>query len=197
MGPSISGLGIKGIGVPIPYLETGVGSNPSIDRRQTNSVGGQSSSGMVSRTSSEEPNLPIGSPTLGQPASEVESTQFSTDRQMWEEWVHSGDDMAIMVLPLATDDGDHGLPHQDPECDIDIEGEFHADQLPSSDEVSNWVLARITEVSKFMGISFARHEVEALKLFSLIETSWRRGGTDGQVVKVAGQKDKGFGSFKD
>ncbi|KAI8007707.1 hypothetical protein LOK49_LG07G00759 [Camellia lanceoleosa] len=51
--------------------------------------------------------------------------------------------------------------------------DFHEDVIPSSAEVSRWVLSRINEVSHFLGLSFEGHEHEAFALFSAIEGTWR------------------------
>ena len=50
------------------------------------------------------------------------------------------------------------------------------------EEVSEKVLGQISEVSKMLGVTFEGHEIEAMRLFSAIEDSWRsklpaRGGS--------------------
>ena len=43
----------------------------------------------------------------------------------------------------------------------------------SIEEVSEWVLCQINEVSRLLGVTFEGHEKEAMRLFSAIEDTWR------------------------
>ena len=54
-------------------------------------------------------------------------------------------------------------------------------------EVSKWVLHRIGEVSKIVGISFEGFECEAMTLFAAIEKKWR-GKMVGNKNEVSKQK---------
>ncbi|CAL5342473.1 unnamed protein product [Camellia sinensis] len=94
-------------------------------------------------------------------------------------WANSGDELALVVWPKVIVDGASGLPYPEPDPKSELGADFCMDQLPSLDEVSDWVLDHISEVSKFLGVSFEGHEDEALKLFSAIEASWTGGGVGG------------------
>ncbi|GMP34337.1 hypothetical protein CsSME_00007246 [Camellia sinensis var. sinensis] len=47
------------------------------------------------------------------------------------------------------------------------------DKVPLAEEVSDWVLEQINDVNWLLGLSFEGHEDEALRLFSVVEASWR------------------------
>ncbi|KAI8009722.1 hypothetical protein LOK49_LG06G02227 [Camellia lanceoleosa] len=53
----------------------------------------------------------------------------------------------------------------DPEDDDPKENFYSGDGLPQPEEVSDWVLSRINEVSQLLGVLFEGHEAEALQLF--------------------------------
>ncbi|KAI7982618.1 Protein STRUBBELIG-RECEPTOR FAMILY 7 [Camellia lanceoleosa] len=56
----------------------------------------------------------------------------------------------------------------------DFEG-LSGEEIPSALAVSQWVLDRITEVSRCLGLSLEGHEDEAMRLFAAVEASWREG----------------------
>lgn len=107
------------------------------------------------------------------------------------EWSNSSDALALVVQPEVIADGASGLPHPEPDPEAVLGADFCMDHPPSSDEVSDWVLDRISEVSKFLGVSFEGHEDQALRLFSAIEVSWSGGGVGREEVQVVGKTDKG------
>ena len=102
----------------------------------------------------------------GEVAQEVRECQCS-----WEEkWDMVRSDEAqggVMAHPLAIAYPDHDIGS--PRMDEDK-------SKPSADEVSEQVLRQICEVSKVLGVTFAGHEMEAMRLFTAIELS-RRGTT--------------------
>lgn len=102
-----------------------------------------------------------------------------------------GDELALVVRPEVIANRASGMSYPEPEPESELGVDFCIDHPPSSDEVSDWVLDRISEVSKFLGVSFEGHKDEALKLFSAIEASWTGGGMGGQAMQFAGQKDRG------
>ncbi|GMP55259.1 hypothetical protein CsSME_00020125 [Camellia sinensis var. sinensis] len=61
--------------------------------------------------------------------------------------------------------------------------ELGRDGIPSPEEVSKWVLERISEVSRVLGLSFERHEEKVLRLFSAVKESWRKGTPSKAGVK--------------
>ncbi|THG22553.1 hypothetical protein TEA_028633 [Camellia sinensis var. sinensis] len=164
LGPSPFDPGVIEKRVPSPRVETGVCSNPSLDwvfgslregvslPLPTSHVGSWPLGGMVSQTWPEKPSL------LKRILRLVTAQSVGREGLMEENkerWGFSGDDMSIGVRPFVTDDAVLGLPNSDPVLDIDIKDAFLVDLPPSSDEVSDWVLTCIADVSKFWGVLFA------------------------------------------
>lgn len=72
----------------------------------------------------------------------------------------------------------------------ETEVDFQGNDPPKTEKVLAWVLSRINGVSQYLGVSFEGHEVKALKLFSIIEESWRGGVPLGKEMRTKGQKQK-------
>ncbi|KAI7985573.1 Boron transporter 4 [Camellia lanceoleosa] len=72
----------------------------------------------------------------------------------------------------------------------DSEG-FSGEDIPSAEAMSQWVLDRISEVSRCLGLSFEGHEEEAMRLFGAVEASWRLGTPSSGVSRSLVTPSKG------
>ncbi|KAI8019334.1 Developmentally-regulated G-protein 2 [Camellia lanceoleosa] len=125
-------------------------------------------------------------------------TVFNTDQGRSEvilepEWSNSGDALALVVRLEVIADVAFGLPYPEPDSEAALGADFCMDHPLSSNEVSDWVLDRISKVSKFLGVSFEGHEDEALRLFSVIEASWSGEGVGREEVQVVAKLNKKMG----
>ncbi|KAI7987782.1 Protein BLISTER [Camellia lanceoleosa] len=94
------------------------------------------------------------------------------------------DGLALVLQPLAMEDGGSDDLREQHQNLIQNSGGLDGLAIPSSEAVSNWVLERIGEVSRCLGVSFVGHEEEALRLFAAVEASWRQGIPSSGVVVV-------------
>lgn len=104
-----------------------------------------------------------------------ETMEFAAE----DRWANLVDELALVVRPEVACDGEQVM---DAAVEDDNQPKFSGDEYPSTEEVSNWVLSRIHEVSQFLGVSFEGHEDKALKLFTAIEESWKEGAPVRQEV---------------
>ncbi|KAI7981849.1 hypothetical protein LOK49_Contig11G00022 [Camellia lanceoleosa] len=108
-----------------------------------------------------------------------------------DRWVASVDELALVVCLEVAGHGEQALPAAVEAVDL---LEFLREESPSTEEVSNWVLSRIHEVSQFLGVSFEGHEDEAMNLFIAIEESWKEGvpvRQDVNPVELNGRRCRG------
>ncbi|THG16912.1 hypothetical protein TEA_015717 [Camellia sinensis var. sinensis] len=87
------------------------------------------------------------------------------------------------------------LPLKLRRCDLGS-SELDKNGVRATEEVSDWVLQRISEVSRVLELSFEGHEEEALRLFLAVEASWRQGSSSQEMVTPVRNVGKGQGELK-
>ena len=71
-------------------------------------------------------------------------------------------------------DGEVSVPedvNQD-DCNEELREPGFGEESLAPEEVSEWVMSQIDEVSRLLGVTFEGHEQEAMRLFSAIEDTW-------------------------
>ncbi|GMQ02899.1 hypothetical protein CsSME_00048925 [Camellia sinensis var. sinensis] len=107
--------------------------------------------------------------TWGRPGEEVDGIELAPGQ--------IGRELSLVIHPLACStmfDLGEDSPAV-PQGENEHKDELTGLEDPSIDAVSEWVLRRISEVNRSLGVSFEGHETEALRLFIVVETSWRQG----------------------
>ncbi|KAI7984016.1 hypothetical protein LOK49_LG15G02449 [Camellia lanceoleosa] len=102
--------------------------------------------------------------------------------------VPSGRDLPLVVCPLAsfTPDCIGDGCFDSPLGKLVDHSALDGLEMPSPEAVSEWVLSRIADVSRLLGVSFEGHEAEALRLFTAVEHSWRQGASPSKDMSAVG-----------
>ncbi|GMP85134.1 hypothetical protein CsSME_00038413 [Camellia sinensis var. sinensis] len=90
-------------------------------------------------------------------------------------WANMADELAMVIWLTEEGTEQDMLIAAEEGRESEVEKVFLGDDPPYAEEVSAWVLDQISEVRQLLGVSFEGHEDEAMKLFSVIEESWRGG----------------------
>lgn len=101
------------------------------------------------------------------------------------------DELALVLQSLAVDRGNQEGLMGPTQVQFEDSNVFGRNGIPAAEDVSDWVLKRITEVSQLLGLSFKGYKEEALRLFSAIEASWRKGSPSNPVGTVAETNRRG------
>ncbi|CAL5423730.1 unnamed protein product [Camellia sinensis] len=98
-------------------------------------------------------------------------------------WANMADKLAMVIWLTEEGTETDMLIAAEEGRESEVEKVFLGDDPPYAEEVSAWVLDQINEVRQLLGVSFEGHEDEAMKLFSVIEESWRGGAPSWQTME--------------
>ncbi|KAI7978850.1 hypothetical protein LOK49_Contig712G00001, partial [Camellia lanceoleosa] len=92
--------------------------------------------------------------------------------------ITNGEGLALVLQPLATEGGGSEDLLGQHQSMFQTSGGLDGTEVPSSEAVSEWVLERIGEVNRCLGLLFEGHEKEAMSLYAAVEVSWWQGAPD-------------------
>ncbi|KAI8002726.1 hypothetical protein LOK49_LG08G02836 [Camellia lanceoleosa] len=143
----------------------------------------------VDRQSQLEIEIPCGTLSVGDPLLEMSRDVSGAASG------HQGHDCVVQspileLQPLAVQVSEFATGFKPKQCFEDIGG-FSGEAVPSAEAVSQWVLDRISEVSRCLGLSFEGHEAEAMSLFAAVEASWTQGIPNPSVSRSLVTPSKG------